>query len=96
MRNSPRLFQGAILLQALALAACQTEPGGQVASAAPNAGAPAEKKVCRDMMTTGSIGFRYICHTRSEWAQLDGQGSSVKQSDMPSTFMPHANAPGTR
>ena len=34
--------------------------------------APKDKKVCRRQEVTGSIiGTRAVCHTRSEWQQID-------------------------
>ena len=32
-------------------------------------------KVCRRLDTTGSIMSTRVCHTRAEWAQIDGQNA---------------------
>lgn len=32
---------------------------------------PAEKKLCRSQVSTGSIMGRRVCHTRAEWAAID-------------------------
>ncbi|KQM86854.1 hypothetical protein ASE70_17220 [Sphingomonas sp. Leaf22] len=45
------------------------------ATAAPTPPKP-EKKVCRREMTTGSIMARPVCHTRTEWTQIDAQNAA--------------------
>jgi hypothetical protein len=30
-----------------------------------------EKKICRSVAVTGSIMGRSVCHTKTEWAQID-------------------------
>ena len=61
----------------LGLAACSTVPQ-QPKSAATEAAADkvvqpaaAERKICRDLSTTGSYGPRHACHTQAEWEKID-------------------------
>lgn len=61
----------------LGLAACSTLPQ-QTKSASTEAAADigaqpgaAEKKICRDLSTTGSYGPRHACHTKAEWEKID-------------------------
>jgi hypothetical protein len=45
-------------------------------------------------MVTGSMGFRYICHTQAEWDRLAGRDDdAVKTAPLPSTFQTHNSAP---
>jgi predicted secreted protein len=38
---------------------------------------PKDKKVCRRIDVTGSIvGTRAVCHTKAEWAKIDGENGS--------------------
>ena len=68
---------GAIALLPLGLSACATTPQNPAsASATPAASQQAqsatpEKKICRDVSTTGSYGPRHECHTASEWQKID-------------------------
>ena len=95
MRHLPQFVYSAILIQAVVLSGCQAETAPQGASAAASSAAASQKKICQDMMSTGSMGFRYICHTQAEWNQINGYADpDVKRSAMPSTFMPHGNAHG--
>ena len=83
----------ASILVPLALSACATTPAQLSTASASNSAAPAGKKICRDAMATGSMGFRYVCHTAAEWAQIDGlDDGSVKRGALPSTYMPHNTA----
>lgn len=65
-----------IIIAALFVAAV---PGSVLAQDAAGTSAattppPIEKKTCRTYGTTGSIlGGKRICHTKAEWAQLDGE-----------------------
>jgi hypothetical protein len=36
-----------------------------------------EKKICRADVATGSIMPKRTCHTKAEWAVIDGQNSSA-------------------
>jgi hypothetical protein len=63
---------------AFGAAACTTAPGGTnslsteaAADPATQAASPEEKKICRDMSTTGSYGPRHVCHTKAEWDRID-------------------------
>jgi hypothetical protein len=66
-----------ISLLLLGSAACTTAPGAQRASAeaatdpATQAASPEERKICRDLSTTGSYGPRHVCHTQAEWDKID-------------------------
>lgn len=62
------------------LGACAETPQPAVqAQAAPEAAKATkladagEKRVCRRDETTGSIMPKVVCHSRSEWAQIDAQ-----------------------
>ncbi|KQN78507.1 hypothetical protein [Sphingomonas sp. Leaf62] len=35
-----------------------------------------EKKICRREVTTGSIMARPVCHTKTEWTQIDAQNAA--------------------
>lgn len=44
-------------------------------------GAPAaEKKLCRSISTIGSNMRKRVCHTKAEWAQIDGYNDSSAES----------------
>ena len=68
---------GTIASVPLCLAACATTP--QTQASASTQAAPAEqvaattgeRKICRDVSTTGSYGPRHECHTSSEWKKID-------------------------
>jgi len=64
-------------LFALSLAACSAAPQ-EPKTASTNATADAdvepataEKKICRDLSTTGSYGPRHACHTKAQWEKID-------------------------
>lgn len=40
----------------------------------------AEKKLCRSIATIGSNMRKRVCHTKSEWAQIDGTNGSNAES----------------
>jgi hypothetical protein len=63
---------------ALGAAACTTAPGGTkslsteaASDPAAQAASPEEKKICRDLGTTGSYGPRHVCHTKEQWEKID-------------------------
>ena len=62
-----------LLATILLLGAPVAAPTGQEGPAADPATAPAAgKKICRSEAVTGSLfAGKRICHTKSEWAQLD-------------------------
>lgn len=95
MHHSRELMCSAILVQAALLSGCAMQPSAQMAPAAlADASTPAQQKVCRDTMVTGSMGFRYICHTQAEWDRLAGRDDdAVKTAPLPSTFQTHNSAP---
>jgi hypothetical protein len=67
----------AFVLFSFSLAACSTVPQeakGTSTEAAAETGvqpAAAEKKICRDLSTTGSYGPRHACHSKAEWEKID-------------------------
>lgn len=67
----------ATCLSVIALGACSAavQPPKSAATEADSAAnaetAPAEKKICRDLSTTGSYGPRHACHTKAEWEKID-------------------------
>ena len=40
---------------------------------------PAEKKICRTALRTGSNMPRRICHSRAEWAAIDAQNGDATE-----------------
>lgn len=38
---------------------------------------PAEKKICRSQVEVGSIMRRTTCHTKAEWAVIDGKNQQA-------------------
>jgi hypothetical protein len=68
-------------LAVLGATACTTAPAARsgvsseaAANADSQAASPQEKKICRDLGTTGSYGPRHVCKTRAEWAKIDALG----------------------
>lgn len=65
-------------LLAVGAAACTTAPANpktassEVASdGGAQAASPQERKICRDLGTTGSYGPRHVCKTKAEWDKID-------------------------
>ncbi len=51
----------------------------QAADAPPAPAAEKEKKVCRSEEATGSLFTKRVCHTKTEWSALDGEGQRAAQ-----------------
>ena len=65
-------------LLVIGTAACTAEPGAPksasseaAADSAAQAASPEERKICRDLSTTGSYGPRHVCHTKAQWDKID-------------------------
>jgi len=68
-------------LLAAGAAACTTVPGNPksasseaAANSDTQAASPQERKICRDLGTTGSYGPRHVCKTKAEWDKIDALG----------------------
>jgi len=65
-------------LLVIGTAACTAEPGAPTSASseaaadpAAQAASPEERKICRDLSTTGSYGPRHVCHTKAQWDKID-------------------------
>jgi hypothetical protein len=65
-------------LLVIGTAACTAAPGAPksvsteaAADGGSQAASPEERKICRDMSTTGSYGPRHVCHTKAQWDKID-------------------------
>ncbi len=64
------------LIAGLLAAATQTATPAPAPAPAPAAVAPKpEKRVCRSETATGSTIPKRICHTKTEWAQIDADNT---------------------
>jgi len=68
-------------LLAAGAAACTTASGNPKAPSAvvaseagAQAASPDQRKICRDLGTTGSYGPRHVCKTKAEWDKIDALG----------------------
>ena len=64
---------------------------GLALDAAPVQGKPApaaDKKVCRSQVATGSVMGHKVCHSRTEWAAIDGNDKRNRDNFRDSTTNP--------
>ena len=71
-----------IAVLCLASPAALAEPATTTPPSSGPVAAKPEKKICRAAVGTGTIMARRVCHTRAEWAQIDGQGSASAQQQL--------------
>jgi len=69
------MFRG-LKLGAVSLAACVFVQTPVLAMQSAPAKPAVEKKICKSEIPTGSIMPKRICHTRDEWAQIEGRSRS--------------------
>lgn len=64
------VFAGAVAMLTLNTAAAQDAGSTAAAPAAP------EKKICRRVVSTGSVMAKVTCHTKAEWDALAAKGQT--------------------
>ena len=81
-----------LVMMMMAGAVLAAAPIGQAAPAQATATKPIvdpDKKVCRREVATGSVMAKSVCHTRAQWAAIDGDDKKFRDN-----FDGQANNPG--